>query len=139
MTAGAESLIAYLKKLKVSDEEILDVLNSRGVPIDVRDSLQTGAEAAVATGVEKLKETLNDLKLSEADIKRVVEASDLAVTGARDSAEVGLRAAPSKLLKVLKDLDLSKRMEREVLKSGGFIVDTRDAAEASIRKGLGVR
>ena len=132
--AGAERLVAYLKKLKVTDEDVLNVLNSRGLPIEGRDALQASAEA----GVKSLTEKLREYKVSKADIQRVVDAFDSSVTTRRDAAEGGLRAAPKKLLDVLKDLDLSERMQREILKSGGFIIEARDAAESSIRKGLGV-
>lgn len=134
LDAGKEQLVAYLKKLKVSDEDIVTVLNAGGAPVKGRDALQGAAEA----GVERLTEKLKEFKITDKDVQRVVDAFDSAVTGARDTTEAGLRAAPGSLVKLLRELDLDDTKLREVLEAGGFVVEARDFAEREIRKGLGV-
>lgn len=134
LDAGKEQLVAYLKKLKVSDEDIVTVLNAGGAPVKGRDALQGAAEA----GVERLTEKLKEFKITDKDVQRVVDAFDGAVTGARDTTEAGLRAAPGSLVKLLRELDLDDTKLREVLEAGGFVVKARDFAEREIRKGLGV-
>ena len=135
LDAGKDKLVAYLKKLKVSDEDIITVLNAGGAPVKGRDALQSSAEA----GVERLTEKLKEFKITDKDVQRVVDAFDSAVTGARDTTEAGLRAAPGSLVKLLRELDLDDTKLREVLEAGGFVVEARDFAEREIRKGLGVK
>lgn len=65
LDAGKDKLVAYLKKLKVSEQDILKVLNSRGFVVEAADALQGAADA----GVERLTERLKELNILKGDGK----------------------------------------------------------------------